>query len=175
MVVLVNENDEPIGSMEKLQAHKEAQLHRAFSVFIFNSEGKLLLQQRAWEKYHTPGLWTNTCCSHPFPNEDSEAAAKRRLQDEMGIESDLCFLFKFIYKQRFENGLTEHEVDHVFIGFTDEVPVINKEEVNDYKYIHVDDIKANIKQYPDQYTAWFKIIMSSHYEYLRKLTLKELV
>ncbi len=175
MVILVNENDEPIGSMQKLQAHLEARLHRAFSVLIFNSEGKLLLQQRALGKYHTPGLWTNTCCSHPFPNEDTERAAERRLQDEMGMSANLSYLFKFTYKHKFENELTEHETDHVFIGFTDARPIINKEEVNNYKYMYLDDIKSDIALHPEQYTAWFRIIMSHHFDYLRELSIKQAV
>lgn len=173
MVILVDENDEPIGSMQKLQAHIEAKLHRAFSVFIFNSEGKLLLQQRALGKYHTPGLWTNSCCSHPSSNEDTETAAKRRLQEEMGISADLSFLLKFTYKYKFDNELTEHETDHVFIGFTDAMPVINREEVNNYKYIYLDEIQTDIALRPEQYTAWFKIIMRDCFDRLRELSIKQ--
>lgn len=167
MVILVNENDEPIGSSLKLQAHIDARLHRAFSVLIFNSDKQLLLQQRAYGKYHTPGLWTNTCCSHPFPNEDTETAAKRRLQDEMGMCTNLTFLFKFMYQHRFDNGLTEHEIDHVFIGHTDTLPLINLAEVNDYKYMTLDEIVSDIALHPESYTAWFKILMSQYFDKIR--------
>ncbi|MEN9919906.1 MAG: isopentenyl-diphosphate Delta-isomerase [Bacteroidota bacterium] len=169
MVILVNEKDEEIGTMPKLQAHKAGLLHRAFSVFIFNTEGKLLLQQRALTKYHTPGLWTNSCCSHPLPSETVKNAALRRLEYEMGINNvKLMFLFKFIYKVDFENGLAEHEIDHVFVGYTDQQPTINNEEANSYAYVYLDDIRHAISRNPDNYTPWFKIIMDKHFDQLSK-------
>lgn len=168
MVVLVNEKDETIGYMPKLEAHQQGLLHRAFSVLIFNSKKQLLLQQRAIEKYHTPGKWTNTCCSHPYKDETPEEAAHRRLREEMGMDADLKFLFKFQYKAPFDNELTEHEIDHVFIGFTDDMPTINKEEVNDFKYLYPDDIKDDILENPDAYTPWFKIIMERYHEYIKQ-------
>lgn len=168
MVVLVNEKDETIGYMPKLEAHQQGLLHRAFSVLIFNSKKQLLLQQRAIEKYHTPGKWTNTCCSHPYKDETPEEAAHRRLREEMGMDAYLKFLFKFQYKAPFDNDLTEHEIDHVFIGFTDDIPAINKEEVNDFKYVYPDDIKDDILENPDAYTPWFKIIMERYHEYIKQ-------
>lgn len=154
-VILVNEHDEVIGSMEKLQAHQEGRLHRAFSVFLFNSNGDLLLQQRASAKYHSGGLWSNTCCSHPRPGEAIQAAAMRRLQEEMGLQTSLVHLFKFIYKAPVDN-LTEHEVDHVFVGFTDMVPVINQEEVQAYRYVDIADVEADMLLNPLHYTVWFR-------------------
>lgn len=163
MLILIDENDVPTGEMAKMEAHEKGLLHRAFSVFIFNSQGMLLLQQRALGKYHTPGLWTNTCCSHPFPGEEVKAAAIRRLGEELGITADLTFLFKMTYKYAFDNGLTEHEVDNVFVGYTDSLPIINKDEVNDYKYIPMDELKIHMELHPDQYTPWFRIIMGEYY------------
>ena len=158
MVILVDNNDNPIGEMEKMEAHEKALLHRAFSVFIFNSEKKILMQQRALNKYHSAGLWTNTCCSHPFPGEDTLVAANRRLMEEMGMKADLKFHFKFKYKAPFDNKLTEHEIDHVFLGNSDELPIINEDEVNGYKYMSIKEIEQDLKINPNNYTAWFKII-----------------
>lgn len=157
-VILVNENDEVIGTMEKLEAHKKGVLHRAFSVFVFNEQGDLLLQKRAYNKYHSAGLWTNTCCSHPRPNEININAASRRLQEEMGLETPLKEQFFFIYKTEFENGLTEHELDYVFFGYTDQNPVPNPMEVAEYKWISIEDLKREIKENAEQYTSWFKIV-----------------
>lgn len=172
MLILIDENDMPTGQMAKMEAHEKGLLHRAFSVFIFNSQGMLLLQQRALGKYHTPGMWTNTCCSHPFPGEEVKTAAIRRLDEEMGITTDLKFIFKMTYKHIFDNGLTEHEIDHVFVGYTDSVPVINQDEVNDYKYISLEELKIHIELYPEKYTPWFRIIMDEYYtninEYAKK-------
>lgn len=131
-VILVNENDQAIGTMEKMMAHQEAKLHRAISVFICNTNGDWLLQRRALHKYHSGGLWTNTCCSHPYPGESDIDAATRRLNEEMGMFSEVKELFSFIYKEKLDNELTEHELDHVFIGVTDTIPTINKEEVAEY-------------------------------------------
>ena len=167
-VILVNESDEPIGVMPKMEAHQKAVLHRAFSVFIFNSEGKLMLQQRALHKYHSPGLWTNTCCSHQRLGESNLEAGNRRLFEEMGMKVDLEELFSFIYKAPFDNGLTEHELDHVMIGYTEQSPVINKEEVEDWKWMGMDDIKTDINTQPEAYTAWFKIIFDRVNSHLKK-------
>ncbi len=158
-VILVDEQDNDIGVMEKLQAHQEGLLHRAFSIFIFNDKNELLLQQRALSKYHSAGLWTNTCCSHPRPNETIKDAANRRLFEEMGMSCDLKIKTNFIYKTPFENGLTEHELDYVLIGNTNQNPIINKEEVASYKWLSVSDIKKDIVSNPNHYTSWFKIAL----------------
>ncbi|MCE6987573.1 isopentenyl-diphosphate Delta-isomerase [Dyadobacter sp. CY323] len=158
-VVLVNENDMEIGLMPKLEAHQKGVLHRAFSVFIFNSKGEMLLQQRAAGKYHSEGLWSNTCCSHPYPEEPTHEAALRRLEEEMGIQTDLHFLFSFQYHASLENGLTEHEYDHVFWGVSDKKPHINLSEVSSYKYLKPADIKLDMIHNPGDYTEWFKICM----------------
>ena len=160
-VILVDEQDNEIGVMEKLQAHEEGRLHRAFSVFIFNDKNELLLQQRALSKYHSAGLWTNTCCSHPRPNETIKDAANRRLFEEMGMSCDLKIKTNFIYKTPFDNGLTEHELDYVLVGYTDRQPNINKEEVENFKWLSVLDIKKDIALNPNTYTSWFKIALDS--------------
>jgi len=159
LVILVDTNDSPIGQMEKLEAHQKGELHRAFSIFIFNTKGELLLQQRALDKYHSGGLWTNTCCSHPRPGEDNLAAANRRLKEEMGMKANLTPAFSFTYRAKFESGLIEHEYDHVFFGKSDLLPVINKEEVEQYKYINLDTLKQELLLYPDHYTPWLKICL----------------
>ena len=156
-VVLVDELDNPVGVMEKMQAHREGKLHRAFSVFIFNDKGEMLLQQRALNKYHSAGLWTNACCSHPKPNETTENAAIRRLNEELGFETTLEKLFDFTYKASFENGLTEYEFDHVFSGVYNGEININKAEVQDVCYRPVAEIESNLKSHPQKFTEWFKI------------------
>ena len=156
-VILVNEQDEPIGVMEKIAAHEQALLHRAFSVFIFNNKGQMLLQQRALNKYHSPGLWTNACCSHPNPGESTESAASRRLQEELGFSTPIKKAFHFTYKAPFDNGLTEFEFDHVFIGSYDGDFDVNPEEVAAYKFTDVDLIEEDIKNNSASYTAWFLI------------------
>lgn len=156
-VILVDELDNPTGSCEKLAAHKEGLLHRAFSVFIFNSKGEMLLQQRAMEKYHSGGLWTNACCSHPAEGEDLASAAHRRLMEEMGFDTAIEKVFDFVYKASFENGLTEYEFDHVFIGYYDEAIHANREEVMDYCYKSLDEIRASLSTHPHRYTAWFQL------------------
>ena len=156
-VVLVNENDTQIGIMEKMAAHIVPRLHRAFSIFIFNSKGELLLQQRAMSKYHSPGLWTNTCCSHPRDGETLEQATTRRLQEEMGMTCDMHEVFTFIYKAPVGLGLIEHEFDHVWFGQSDAEPQINREEVEAWKYMDPLDIAADMKAHPEDYTEWFKI------------------
>jgi len=156
-VIIVDDKDNPVGTMEKMEAHRKGALHRAFSVFIFNSQGELLLQQRALEKYHSGGKWTNTCCSHPRPNEKTIDAAKRRLKEEMGIKCTLSYSFQFYYKAEFDNGLIEHEIDHVFFGLSDSTPQLNPNEVLSYQYISLNDLKKEIQLYPDKFTPWFKI------------------
>lgn len=158
-VILVDEQDNDIGVMEKLQAHQLGVLHRAFSVFIFNDKEQLLLQQRSLTKYHSAGLWTNTCCSHPRPNETIKDAANRRLFEEMGMSCDLKIKTNFIYKTSFENGLTEHELDYVLIGSSNQNPHINHDEVSSYKWLSIAVIKTDIISNPNQYTSWFKIAL----------------
>ncbi len=165
-VILVDKNDNKIGLMPKLEAHEKALLHRAFSVFVFNDKNELLLQQRASNKYHSPNLWTNTCCSHQRDGESNIQAGKRRLFEEMGFVCDLKELFHFIYKAPFDNGLTEHELDHVMIGYANENPTINKNEVSSFKWMTLPDIEVDISTNSEKYTVWFKIIFK---EYLNRL------
>lgn len=167
-VVLVDEHDKELGTMEKLQAHSEGKLHRAVSVFIFNSEKKLLLQQRAAAKYHSANLWTNTCCSHPRDGENTLDAAVRRLYEEMGMRCRLNPAFNFTYHAKFENDLIEHEFDHVFFGTSDDVPLPDPEEVSAYKYVSLDEIAIQLKQNPEQFTAWFKIIFDKVRTHIQK-------
>ncbi|MEM0519635.1 isopentenyl-diphosphate Delta-isomerase [Aequorivita flava] len=166
-VILVNEKDEQLGLMPKQEAHEKGVLHRAFSVFIFNHKNELLLQQRALHKYHTPGLWTNTCCSHQRHNESSLAAGKRRLFEEMGFTTDLKETTTFIYKAPFDNGLTEHELDHILVGSFNGTPEINPEEVAAWKWMDLEAVKTDIAQNPNIYTAWFKIIFDKFYQHLK--------
>lgn len=166
-VILVDENDNQIGLMPKMEAHEKAVLHRAFSVFVFNKKGDLMIQQRAASKYHSPLLWTNTCCSHQKAGETNIEAGKRRLFEEMGFTTELEEVFSFIYKAPFDNGLTEHELDYVLIGYFDDKPTINKEEVVDYKWMNLEDVKADIQKNPQNYTAWFQIIFNKSYEKLK--------
>ena len=161
-VILVNEKDDQLGLMGKMEAHQKAVLHRAFSVFVFNKKGELLLQQRALDKYHSPGLWTNTCYSHQRDGESNIEAGKRRLEEEMGFSCDLEELFWFVYKASFDNGLTEHELDHVMIGHYDQDPEINKEEVASHKWMLLEDVKKDIDMRPELYTEWFKIIFKEY-------------
>ena len=168
-VVLVDENDQPIGRMEKQAAHVTPHLHRAFSIFIFNSKGELLMQQRALSKYHSPGLWTNTCCSHPRDGETLAEATERRLQEEMGMTCKMHEVYTFIYKAPVGQGLTEHEFDHVWIGQSDDIPQINREEVESWKDMSLQDLSEDIQLHPELYTEWFKITfeeMTRHAELL---------
>ncbi len=158
-VILVNGNDEPVGVEEKLKVHESALLHRAFSVFIFNRQGELMLQQRALHKYHSPGLWTNTCCSHPRPGEETLAAAHRRLKEEMGFDCELHWKLSFIYRATFDNGLTEHEFDHVFFGTYNHAPVIDLAEVATWKWMNMEVLEAEIQKNPHLFTVWFKIAL----------------
>jgi|TARA_B110000977_G_scaffold93112_1_gene123255 isopentenyl-diphosphate delta-isomerase len=166
-VILVDTNDVPLGTMPKMEAHEKAILHRAFSVFILNKEGQLMLQQRALSKYHSPGLWTNTCCSHQRLGETNIEAGTRRLQEEMGFKTPLKELFSFVYKATFDNGLTEHEFDHVILGYYDSEPIINHEEVTNWKWMNLEEIIKEIKTTPDNYTAWFKIIFDRFYNHIK--------
>lgn len=156
-VILVDKLDKEIGTMEKQEAHIKGVLHRAFSIFVFNSKKELLLQRRAKTKYHSAGLWTNTCCSHPRPNESTKQAAKRRLKEEMGMSCNLSKQFDFIYKAILTNGLYEHEFDHVYFGTSNDPPTINLSEVDTYEYKTLEVIKKEIKNIPERYTEWFKI------------------
>ena len=165
-VILVDQNDAPLGTMEKMEAHEKGVLHRAFSVFVFNEKNELMLQQRAWHKYHSPGLWTNTCCSHQRMGEDSVSAGRRRLREEMGFEVPLEFKVSFIYKAPFDNGLTEHELDHVLVGHFEGEPKINSEEVASWKWMPMDELIQDMAEHPDRYTVWFKIIFDKYCEHL---------
>ena len=167
-VILVNENDEPIGLMPKMEAHQKALLHRAFSVFVFNDKNELMVQQRALGKYHSPGLWANTCCSHQRQGESNIEAGKRRLQEEMGFSTDLRDSISFIYKAPFDNGLTEHEYDHILIGQYNEEPIPNPEEVNDWKWMGLEEIKDDMERSPKIYTEWFKIIFENYYKHIQR-------
>jgi isopentenyl-diphosphate delta-isomerase len=159
-VILVNEQDQVIGTMPKMEAHTEGKLHRAFSVFVFNSEGELLLQQRAADKYHSGSKWSNTCCSHPRQGEDTLAAAHRRLFEEMGLKCELNEAFSFIYKAEMDGGLTEHEYDHVYVGVSDVPPVPDPNEVAAYSYENMSELEGKLISQPDQYSEWLKICFS---------------
>jgi isopentenyl-diphosphate delta-isomerase len=167
-VILVNEDDDVTGTMEKMEAHRKGSLHRAFSVFIFNSRGEMLLQQRALSKYHSPGLWTNACCSHPKPNEETKVAAQRRLKEELGFETTVTKVFDFVYKAEFDNGLTEHEFDHVFTGEYNGELKIDPEEVKDYCYKQLSDVKNSLLSHPAKYTAWFHLAFPKIEEWWNK-------
>lgn len=167
-VILVDEQDNELGLMPKMEAHEKAVLHRAFSVFVFNKNGELLLQQRAKHKYHSPLLWTNTCCSHQRAGETNIEAGKRRLFEEMGFVTDLKDIFSFVYKAPFDNGLTEHELDHVMVGYFDENPSINTDEVEAFKWMDLDAVKNDIIANPQLYTAWFTIIFEKSFNKLKQ-------
>jgi isopentenyl-diphosphate delta-isomerase len=167
-VILVDKHDNQLGLMEKIEAHKKAVLHRAFSVFILNDNNELLIQQRALSKYHSPALWTNTCCSHPRDGESVLDAGARRLKEEMGFQTKLDSLLSFIYRAKFDNGLTEHELDHVLFGYYNDDPSINKLEVMDWKWVNLDFLKNDIITNSDLYTIWFKIIFEKFYKNFNK-------
>ncbi len=168
-VILVDTNDEPIGLMEKMEAHRLGLLHRAFSVFVLNSKNEIMLQQRAAHKYHSPLLWTNTCCSHQRAGESNLEAGSRRLFEEMGFTTPLKEHFHFIYKAPFDNGLTEHELDHVMVGYSDEEPNVNPDEVESWKWMSIEAVKADMQENPNEYTAWFTIIFEEFYHHLEEL------
>jgi isopentenyl-diphosphate delta-isomerase len=155
-VILVDISDRPVGTAEKLQAHRDGLLHRAFSIFVLNSQGQLLLQKRAAHKYHSGGLWTNTCCSHPRPDESTLMAAHRRLQEEMGFDCDLQEIFSFIYQAALDHDLTEYEFDHVFLGYSDRAPLLNPEEAEDWKWIDLTTLQTDIQLHPEAYTYWLR-------------------
>ena len=167
-VVLVDSQDNELGKMEKLEAHEKGLLHRAFSIFLFNSKGEMLIQQRALSKYHSPGLWTNACCSHPAPNESIIQAGNRRLKEELGLSTELVDAFNFEYRETFENNLTEHELDHVLVGYSEENPILNQEEAKDYRWITWANLLEEINLNPENFTIWFKIILTKHIEKLQK-------
>jgi len=170
-VILVDKQDQVVGYMEKLEAHQKALLHRAVSVFIINSKGEWLLQQRAKDKYHSNSLWTNTCCTHPYPGESVLEAANRRLEEEMGMHAHLQQVFHFIYLAPLDNQLTEHELDYVFVGITDQKPIANAEEVMDYAYKTPQWVINDIEKHPDNYTAWFKKVANDVYAHIEQLQL----
>lgn len=165
-VILVDENDNTIGTMEKMEVHEKGILHRAFSVFVLNNNNELLIQRRAENKYHSAGLWTNTCCSHQRKGESSIQAGQRRLFEEMGFRTSLQKLFSFIYKTSFDNGLIEHEFDHVLLGFSNDKPKINSSEVDDYKWVSLELLNDDLALRPEKYTAWFLIIFDRFYKYV---------
>lgn len=166
-VVLVDRQDNAIGEMEKMEAHEKAVLHRAFSVFVFNNQDELMLQQRALEKYHSPGLWTNTCCSHPRSGETVLEAGHRRLVEEMGFDCEIEKIFDFIYKAKLDKDLTEHEFDHVLFGRYNDVPEINPEEVESWKWMKMDDIASDMQAHPERYTIWFQIAFERVHAFLK--------
>ncbi len=169
LVVLVDELDQEIGLMEKMEAHQKGILHRAFSVLVFNSQQELLLQRRAFGKYHSEGLWTNSCCSHPYPGETILDAGKRRLKEEMGIEVDLHKLFQFVYKAQVDNNLIENELDHVLIGYSDETPHLDLNEVSAFQWQKLEKIEEDIQLNPAAYTAWFQLIIKNYINQLKKV------
>lgn len=165
-VILVDAHDQELGLMEKMEAHRKGLLHRAFSVFVLNEKGELMVQQRAAEKYHSGGLWTNTCCSHPRAGETAEAAAHRRLQEEMGFDCPLQKVLEFTYRAELDKGMIEHEYDHLFIGSYSEEPSLNPDEAMAWKWMRIDDLSADIQDHPERYTAWFKIIWKQFEAYV---------
>lgn len=168
-VILVNEKDEILGSMEKMEAHRKGLLHRAFSVFIFNDNKELLLQKRAIEKYHSGGLWTNTCCSHPIIGDTIENSAIKRLEEEMGFKTELSYLTHFIYKASLDNEMIEHELDHIYTGFYNGFVSPNPDEVCEWKYVSMNEIEIDIETNPNHYTEWFKLIFEKVNEYITKI------
>lgn len=173
-LVLVNEIDEPQGLMEKMEAHRKGLLHRAFSVFVFNEDGEMLLQKRALSKYHSGGLWTNTCCSHPYPGETNHQAATRRLMEEMGFETDLEKIFDFVYRKELDNELTEHEFDHVFVGQYNGPIQPNPEEVCEFTYLSMDEIASRMEQHPEEFTVWFQIAFPKVREWMAAVEMNQI-
>ncbi len=172
-VILVDEQDRQLGTMEKMEAHLKGELHRAFSIFIFNEKNEMLLQQRAFSKYHSGGLWTNACCSHPRPNEATIDAANRRLHEELGFSSPLTKIFDFQYTATFDNGLIEHEFDHVYIGHYEGKINSNPVEVQEFCYNNVDDIFASVLSHPHKYTAWFCIAFPKVMEWMAQVKMNK--
>ena len=159
-VILVDKEDNVLGTMEKMEAHRQGILHRAFSILLFDSSGRILLQKRSDGKYHSSGLWTNTCCSHPLPGETLEEATRRRLMQEMGIDLQPIHSFAFLYKAQLDKGLIEHELDHVFTGVYNGEPAVNTEEVQDWKYVDVEWLREDVRMNPEAYTVWFREILN---------------
>lgn len=159
-VILVDEHDNELGLMEKMEAHHKGVLHRAFSVLLYNSKGEVLLQKRSANKYHSAGLWTNTCCSHPKPSEKMEEAVARRLKEEMGIDTQPAYAYKFLYQVVLDNNLIEHEMDHVYVGLFNKEPIINSHEVENWRFAGLEEVKEDIQQNPEAYTHWFKLIIN---------------
>lgn len=168
-LILVDQNDIEKGKMEKLLVHQLGLLHRAFSVFVFNTKGELLLQQRADEKYHSAGLWSNTCCSHPQYGESTHTAVQRRLKEEVGLDCETQFVFNFIYKANFENGLCEHEYDHVYFGVSDDKPILEESEVQNWRYIDLQSLQADLALNPDHYSEWVKICLPEVKKHFKNL------
>lgn len=168
LVILVDENDRQVGLMPKMEAHEKALLHRAFSVFVFNDQNQLMIQRRAAHKYHSPGLWTNTCCSHQREGETNIEAGKRRLMEEMGFTTSLTENISFIYKAPFDNGLTEHEYDYILLGDYNDEPNINPDEVSEWKWMSLEDIEKDMKVHPEHYTEWFKIVFDKFYNQIER-------
>jgi isopentenyl-diphosphate delta-isomerase len=168
-VILVDEFDNMLGTMEKMAAHRLGKLHRAFSVFIFNSKGQLLLQQRALNKYHSGGKWTNTCCSHPMPGEKTLDASHRRLQQEMGLKCELSYAFNFVYSADMSNGISEHEYDHVYVGISDDIPMPDPDEAAAYEYVNINSLAKELKKTPELYTEWLKICFARVMEYYQTI------
>ncbi len=169
-VVLVDDQDRALGRMEKMEAHRKGVLHRAFSAFVLNDRGELMLQQRAHEKYHSGGLWTNTCCSHPRPEEQVLVAGERRLTEEMGFTTPLKRLFKFIYRAELDNELTEHELDHVLLGYYNENPIVNPSEVAGFRWVGLEEVSLEMQRHPERFTEWFKICFAPFYEHMKELS-----
>ena len=172
-VILVDHTGREIGTQEKIQAHREGNLHSAFSIFIFNAVDELLLQRRARTKYHSAGLWTNTCCSHPRPGESYYNAARRRLNEEMGFDSELTGLFSFIYRIQLDNNLFEHELDQVFIGHYNGQPTPNPDEVDDWKWMNISALKQDVQEAPENYTYWFKLTLDRVVEQYQKISFSD--
>jgi isopentenyl-diphosphate Delta-isomerase len=168
-VILVDERDNPTGLEEKLKAHQNGgKLHRAISIFVFNKKGETMLQQRAMSKYHAAGKWSNTCCSHPMYEESVDAAAHRRLMEEMGFDCDMRKVFTFIYKAEVGNGLTEHEYDHVIFGSYDGEPKLNKEEAMDFRWVPLDKLHDEIIKTPDRFSPWLRIVLDRVIDYRKR-------
>lgn len=159
MVILVDKDDNAIGTMEKMEAHRKGVLHRAFSVLVFNSKGEMLLQKRAKSKYHSGGLWTNACCSHPIPDEAIEHTVQRRVREEIGIDITPSFSYKFLYKTALDKNLIEHELDHVFLAEFNGNPTLNKDEAEDWKFVNLESLRSDVQKNPGHYTEWFKLIL----------------
>ncbi len=163
LVILVDELDNEVGTEEKLKAHEEGKLHRAVSAFVFNATGDMLIQKRASTKYHSPGLWSNAACTHPQPNEENKLAAERRLMEEMGFTTPLTFHSTLLYKAPFDNGLTEHEYDHIFTGTYEGEILPTPEEVGDFRYISIENLKKEVREHPQNFTEWFKILINQRF------------